>query len=152
VPPASRCILYDGMIIPMHDVVENEWLVPANPAVYDHAAAFAVHDVITWGLKTNNKAGDIVYLYTSVPGSRIAYKCVVEKAGVRPNERIGDEFWVEPFAYDASRKYINIRLLTRFADDDRLTLRYLVDNKLMKAAPQGPRHLDRKLSAFLGSI
>lgn len=136
----------------MNNLLEDEWLIPANMAVYNHAAAFTAHNVITWGLTTRNKVGDIIYIYVAAPSSRITYKCVVEKVDVQRNERLGDEFWVEPFAYDSSRNYINIRLLTKFADDQRLTLHYLINHNLLKAAPQGPRRLDEKLSMFLSDL
>jgi 5-methylcytosine-specific restriction protein A len=136
----------------MNPMLENEWLIPGNLSTYDHIGAFDKITVITWGVKTKIQVGDIVYLYTSAPNSRIAYRCVVEKINVHDKERLGDDFWVSPSRYDPSRNQINIKLLYKLPEDPRLTLRYLIAMKLLKAAPQGPRHLDQKLSAFLSKI
>jgi hypothetical protein len=136
----------------MNSMLDNEWLIPGNLATYDHIAAFDRKNVITWGVTTKIKIGDVVYIYTSASHSRIAYKCIVNKVKVQENERHGDEFWVPPSMFDPLRNQINLRLITKFADDTRLTLHYLKDKQLIKAAPQGPRRLDQNLSVFLNGI
>lgn len=133
-------------------LIENEWLIAANMAVYNHEAAFINQDVITWGLKTKHNVGEIIYIYVSAPTSRIVYKCVVEQVDVKKDERLGDEFWVRPFIYDDSRNYINIKLVVKYPDYNTLTLRYLIDNNIMRSAPQGPRHLSIVLSNHLNNI
>jgi hypothetical protein len=135
----------------VNNLLESEWLIPANLAVYDHAGAFA-QPVITWGLKTRNKIGDLIYIYVSAPESRIAYKCVVEKINVSNNERLGDEFWVGTNSFDPSRNQINIKLLSKLPFIKELKLYHLLAEGLIKAAPQGPRRLDNKLSKFLGDF
>jgi|ERR1035437_7605154 5-methylcytosine-specific restriction protein A len=133
----------------MSNLLENEWLIPANLSIYDHAAAFAAHPIITWGLTTKNKVGDLIYIYVSAPYSRIKYKCIVDRIDVPITERLGAEFWLEKF--NPNRNLVNLRLLS-ILEDDRLNLKYLLENRLMLSAPQGPRRVPSELNSFLSSL
>lgn len=57
--------------------VSYEWIVPANPRVYDIISHFENSDTIVWKQTADIRVGDIVYLYLGAPYSSILYQCKV---------------------------------------------------------------------------
>lgn len=53
----------------------KEWIVPANPKLYDIQHAFDQAEVIEWKQSSTVKAGDTVFLYVAAPVSAILYQC-----------------------------------------------------------------------------
>ncbi len=137
------------LIVTMNSLLDDEWFIPADRNIYDIDEAFKDLEVITWGVKTKNKLGDLIYIYLSAPDSRIGYRCIVEKINVPLDQVLGAAYWKYPSKQEISRNLINIRKIATLPMDERLTLRYLKSHSLMSAAPQGPRRLDARLSTFL---
>src|SRR5680860_375531 len=136
----------------MNNFVENEWIIPGNICDYDHVAAFKSQEVITCGLKLKNiKVGDVAYIYSSAPYSGIRYKCIVEKVDIKEDERLGDEFWLQPFVYNPGIRYVNIRLINEF-HNERLKLHCLKDNGFINNPPQRSGRIRQKLSELLNII
>jgi 5-methylcytosine-specific restriction protein A len=127
----------------------EEWLIASNASKYNIKDAFDSYETITWGLKSKLQVGCIVYIYVSAPESCIRYKCVVSKINVPESERLGAEYWIEPF--DPNRNLINLNLLTVF-HDERLQLQSLIDGGYIKSAPQGPRRVTNNLATLLDNI
>ncbi len=73
----------------MNSLLDDEWFIPAIRNIYDIDEAFKDLDVITWGVKTKNKLGDLIYIYLSAPDSRIGYRCIVEKINVPLDQVLG---------------------------------------------------------------
>lgn len=95
------------------------WLKPANPKKFDHNKAYEELEVLTWNTKTRNiNVGDIVYIYSSQPDSRITHKCIVEKVNVPKDEIIEGNQYVLSSDFDNSYKegknHINLRMIEKF--------------------------------------
>lgn len=63
----------------------KEWLIPANPGVYDVEQDFSADGAILWNQRGRFMKGDIVYMYMAAPCSEIMYKCIVDEADI-PDE------------------------------------------------------------------
>lgn len=114
----------------------REWLVPANPHMYDIEAAFALSDVIHWKQTSDIRPGDPVYLYVGAPVSAIRYQCVaVETDLPRPGEPEGSHV-----------RRMWIRLIRRYPDD-RYPLSRLREYGVLTV--RGPRGIPYGLSRLL---
>ncbi len=56
-----------------------DWIIPANPKLYDVPGEFAKTDVISWKQSSNIRPGDTVYIYFAAPCSSVLYRCKAEK-------------------------------------------------------------------------
>lgn len=54
---------------------ERDWLVPANPAVYDVEQDLGRDGHILWKQTARVQAGDTVYIYMAAPVSAVLYQC-----------------------------------------------------------------------------
>lgn len=117
--------------------VKSEWLVPANPKLFDVGEAFKQNNEIIWKQSSNIKAGDIIYLYIGSPVSAVKYKCKATKVNI-------------PYNYEDENikisKVMRIKLLKEY-DKDFLTFKRL--NNYGINAVRGPRNIPQKLSAML---
>lgn len=93
-----------------------EWIIAARKEVFDVDHAFDEGAEIPENRITNLKVGDLVYIYVTAPEARIKYKTICIK---------GDE--TSP---------LKLRFIAKLVDD-RLTLKYLKDNHMVKANIQG---------------
>ncbi|MCP1190819.1 HNH endonuclease [Cytobacillus firmus] len=128
------------------------WIISANPNVYDVVSAFNKFDVIDWRQSKNHEIGDIIYIYCSGSIRKIKFKCIVEDVNI-PWDQINDdkEFWIDKQEYlkSKTRKYMRLCLQQQI-DYDELTFENLKENGL-KGNLQGPMKLDSKLD-LLGFI
>ncbi len=62
----------------------KDWLIPANPALFDIEAEFARSDEIRWHQNMRVIAGDTVYIYVTAPVAAIRYRCDVLEADLTP--------------------------------------------------------------------
>lgn len=114
-------------------IVNQEWIVPANPKYFDLEKAFAESETICWKQSSNILVGDIIYLYVAAPVSAIQYQCKVVEVDI-------------PAQYDDGKVRMNrmmkIQLLHRFTKDQ-------LDFKKLNAhgvyAVRGPRHVPNSL-------
>lgn len=60
----------------------KEWLIPANPKIYDLEKAFSRCPDIMWHHSNSIKAGDTVYIYVGAPVSSVMYQCRAEEVGI----------------------------------------------------------------------
>lgn len=74
----------------------KDWIIPANPRVFDIDAALAANQgLLDWRVK-NVSEGDIVYIYKSRPDSCIRYMMEVVNANVPVSERLEQHrFWFD---------------------------------------------------------
>ena len=79
----------------------TDWLIPANPHVYDVERDFAATGIILWHRRTDVHAGDIVYLYMGAPVSAVRYRCVVTATDLPGRDEKG-------------RALMRLRLLCRY--------------------------------------
>ena len=129
----------------------NEWIIPANPKFYDHAGAFEKNGFIDWTQNVNFNIGDIVYIYSTMPEERIAYKAIVEKINLSEDETVDDSEFV--LTDDISKKrsessrYVRLKLQNSI-HDDRLKYGELAKNGLW-GRPQRAAHLSSELSKYV---
>ena len=59
------------------DLSPHDWLVPANPAIYDVIAGFVREPVHCWPMRKKLQEGDTVYIYYAAPWSCLIARCIV---------------------------------------------------------------------------
>lgn len=129
------------------------WLISANGTIYDHSASFKKRNYIDWRQSANYEIGDIIYIYSTRPLSKIEFKCIVEKNNMDFEDGTDDrEFWIEEKEYKKSQKgfYSRLRLIDTI-DSEGLILDKLKENGL-KAAPQGPMRLKGEILSYVESF
>lgn len=122
-----------------------EWIISANPKVYDVVRAFSKLDFIDWRQSSKHEIGDIIYIYCSGSLRKIMFKCQVVDINIPWEQIIEDiEFWLNKEEYDKSKKrnYMRLSLLEQVDSDD-LSLEKLREHGL-KGNIQGPMKLDSK--------
>ncbi|SMB89949.1 5-methylcytosine-specific restriction enzyme A [Desulfonispora thiosulfatigenes DSM 11270] len=126
------------------------WLISANGSIYRHSDAFEKMGYVDWRQTANYEVGDIIYIYSTRPLSKIEFKCIVEKIDIQFKDITDDkEFWINEDEYYKWKKrlYSRIRLIERTAGGN-LTLNKLKENGL-KAAPQGPIKLKDDILSYI---
>ena len=116
----------------------KEWMVPANPKIYDVEHAFDDGDIIDWKQGRGIKVGDIVFLYAAAPISAVLFRCKVTETDIA-------------YSYSDANLTINalmkIKLLKRYSKDD-FTFARLRDEYGVNAI-RGPRGIPNSLSSDL---
>ena len=129
------------------------WLISANPRIYDHASSFEDHRFIDWRQgQTKYSIGDIVYVYCAKPEQAIRYKCQVTRLSMSFDDiRDDKEYWVDNSEYEKSLGglFFRLELIDRL-DTNKLNLATLLDHGL-KAAPQSPVKLDGEILSCIES-
>ena len=129
----------------------REWLMSANPDIYDHANSFKTNEYIDWKANYNFEEGDIVYIYIGKPEQRIGYKTVVEKRNITYSERTNDsKFWKQDPGYSKDDLFVRL-ILVKTLNSKQLSLEELKKNGL-KAAPQGAMKIIEKLSEYINRV
>lgn len=124
----------------------TNWIMSANPTVFDHEAAFNKNGFIDWNQTRNFSVGDIVYIYCSKPVSRVMYMVEVEMVNMTYSQVVeSEEWWKIPPA--RKKRYMRLRLLSCI-DSEELSLSNLQKNG-MKYAPQSPSIVKEDLQEYL---
>ncbi|WP_228007834.1 HNH endonuclease [Kosakonia pseudosacchari] len=123
------------------------WLISANPKVYDHESSFNHSNSIDWRQgRTNYSIGDVVYIYVSHPDMHLRYKCIVQDVGLtRDNIRDDKSYWRDKDKYynSLNGRYVRLHLLNKISSSE-LSFNQLIKNG-MKQAPQSPIKLENNL-------
>lgn len=123
------------------------WLISANPRVYDHESSFDAFNSIDWHQgKVNYSIGDIVYIYVSRPDMHLKYKCIVQAVKLnRDSIRDDKSYWHDKEKYYNSLNglYVRLDLLNKLTSSE-LSYNELKKNG-MKQAPQSPIKLENNL-------
>ena len=64
-------------VIRKSGLAEHDWLLPANPAIYDALGAFRANPLHYWPTRKKMSKGDTVYLYYAAPYSCLILRCTV---------------------------------------------------------------------------
>ena len=96
-----------------------EWIIPCNPHYYDISAAFDKLETIDWRQSaTSINAGDTVYIYVGSPVQAVAFRCIVEKTGIRPEQvDRSDEEFSKGDQMDDYYQYMRVRLIEKYPTD-----------------------------------
>lgn len=116
------------------------WLISSNKKYFDLKGCLEKYGYVYWHRYYNYHNGDIIYIYSTKPDSRIIYKLEVEEALVTDKETIliGQEFSSEkdaPKYWDDAKEYTKFRLIAQ-TQSDVLDIENLMNNGL-NGAPQG---------------
>ncbi|MBR1777233.1 MAG: hypothetical protein IJ752_01430 [Alphaproteobacteria bacterium] len=65
-----------------HKTARFEWMVPANPKIFDIDEGFRQNPELDWKQTGHVHVGDLVYIYMAAPFSAILYQCEVTKTNV----------------------------------------------------------------------
>ena len=76
----EKCFIHKSKI-----KTKKEWLIPANPKIFDIDEGFRQTPELEWHQFGNVNEGDTIYIYMAAPISAIIYKCEVVKANLLPN-------------------------------------------------------------------
>lgn len=132
---ASRATLKSGRYLPA-----GEWIIPANPKVFDLEKAFAKSPVITWHQKNHFNAGDTIYIYMAAPIYSVLYKCQVLETDI-PDDPSGKA--------PTADRHMRIRLEGRYAPGE-LSREILKQHGVL--AVRSPRHMPPSLSRFIKQL
>lgn len=116
------------------------WLLPANSKYFDISGCLEQYSEIYWSQYYNIQAGDVVYLYSASPDSRVKYKFDVVAHDVKYTPDFDRErgFYVDEKDFESSKAHNRFLLLRRVAqsDSNRMSLVYLMEHGLA-IAPRG---------------
>lgn len=119
------------------------WIISANPEMYDHSSSFEHYGFIDWRQGTTKyNVGDTVYIYCTRPHKMIQYKCTVEAIDLEFSDiRDDEEYWKDKEEYQKSLsgKFIRLRLIGQISNDF-MKLDNLLQNGL-NAAPRRPNKI-----------
>lgn len=86
----------------------KDWLIPANPKIYDLEEGFSHDGTLLWKQSSGIRQGDNVYIYMGAPYSCILYRCSVTEDNV-------------PYSYEGEKitihKAMRLKLEQRFKPD-----------------------------------
>ena len=68
----------------------RNWIMSANPSIYDPQRAFAEQGYVDWKQTRNFEIGDVVYIYLTKPMATIRYRTTVEAVNIEPYV---DPYW-----------------------------------------------------------
>lgn len=126
------------------------WLISANPKVYDHAKSFSDYGYIDWKQTNNYQVGDTVYIYSAKPIKSIQYKAQIEKINIPFSEiRDDKEYWLDQNAYSEAKSGMYSRfILIEQISSEKMNLSELLNHGL-KAAPEKGKKLDGELLNYI---
>lgn len=109
--------------------VDDVWIVPCNPDLYDIVGAFKELDSIEWSQTTNTVKGDTVYLYVGGKYKSLMYKCEVTEADLIGNRSNNDLKFYKSLSKDDNSRYMILRLIEKY-DSKKYPLSELKENGL----------------------
>ena len=94
--------------------LDDVWIIPCNPKLYDIVAAFDNLDVIEWNQSTNTTVGDTVYIYVGEKYKSIMFKCEVIAADQYGNRSTDDYSYYKDLAKDPDARYMKLKLVEKY--------------------------------------
>ena len=128
----------------------QNWIISANPKMYDHTSAFAKWGYIDWRQDAKFMPGDIVYIYRGLPYQKVMYKTRVVKESMTFSECTDDrEYWYNVDEYEKAKggRYARLALIDQ-SDNDNLLLPLLKQHGL-KGAPQKQQRISDELANYI---
>lgn len=97
--------------------LDNTWVIPCNPKMYNIYDAFDHLSVIEWSQTNNVAVGDIIYIYVGGETKAILYKCEVIAADLKGNRTEEDAKYCKGLPPDPDGRYMRIKLLEKYPPD-----------------------------------
>jgi 5-methylcytosine-specific restriction enzyme A len=116
----------------------NTWIIPCNINYYDVVGAFNELNIVNWKQSTNIELGDIVFIYTTKPYSRITHKCKVLEVNLNRPYIEDINYIIDSSPYRNNGRYMTLKLIKTIDGAD---LDWLKKQGL-KGSIQGPRKIN----------
>lgn len=133
---------------PISSRLDNVWIIPSNPKLYDVVGAFNKVDVIEWSQPNNTTVGDTVYLYVGGECKSIMYKCEVIASNLIGNRSFDDIEFYKGLEKSDDVRFMRIKLIEKYPAG-KYPLKELRENGLTsvqgrsKATVQLMKYLDK---------
>ena len=127
------------------------WIVPTNNKFFRIDDLLAERNQVYWRQMNRFAPGDVVFLYSSSPQSRIAYQMEVIKVGIPSTDcDTNESYWVNKTDYQKSLSAprAELRLIYRFPPTPGLQLKQLKENGL-KSQLQGTVSVEGDFLKFI---
>lgn len=130
------------------------WIIPFNPNYFRLADCLREQGFVEWTQRYKYAIGDIVYIYSAKPDSRILYKMEVTATNLSAEE-CGDDsqYLTNPMKANSNNDIpLGFRMIPLAENtSDKLTLEDLLENGL-KWVPQGGLKVREPLLTYIQSI
>lgn len=132
------------------------WILPSNSSRFRIHEYLEKHDIVDWKQYNNFAEGDILFMYSTAPESKVQYMFRTIRTEVTSSEYINDKgYWSDESEYEEGQKhnrYVRLKLITQLGEnDDRLSLEVL--KKLGVTQVQSPSQIkDQKSIDFILNI
>lgn len=126
--------------------VEDVWVIPCNPKLYDIVGAFEKLDTIDWSQTNNISVGDTVYIYVGGDYKAILYKCEVLETELYGDRSTEDLEFNKDLEIKSDVRYMRLRLVEQY-DKERFPLNELRKHGLINV--QGRSKATLKLLNYL---
>ena len=143
----------------IHTALRNEansWILPANQKFFDVDGCLAKYGEVYWTQNNKLQKGDIVYLYSSNPDSRIKYKLSVDAHDVQYCSDFDKEleFYVDKNDFEVAKNHNRFAVLKLIAisHSNKMSLAHLMENGLSFAPRGGINLSNTKTSELLKYI
>lgn len=131
------------------------WIIPYNPNHFRLDDCLREQDFVEWTQRYKYKVGDIVFIYSSRPDSRILYKMEVVAINLSDSECVDDSRYLkQPFKTESNTDNTKLGLrMIPLAENttEKLTLNDLLEHGL-KWVPQGGVKVKEPLLSYILSI
>ena len=130
------------------------WIIPFNPNYFRLADCLREQGYVEWTQRYKYQIGDIVFIYSSKPDSKLLYKMEVTATNLSANECADDrKYLLKPSEVDANANIpLGFRMVPLAENtSDKLTLNDLLEHGL-KWVPQGGLKVKEPLLSYICSV
>ena len=96
--------------------LDDVWIIPCNPKLYDIVGAFNNLDVIEWSQPNNTAIGDTVYIYVGGEFKSIMYKCEVTAMDLYGNRAQDDIEYYHGLEKREDVRYMKLKLIEKYSE------------------------------------
>jgi len=94
--------------------LDDVWVIPCNPDLYDIVEAFENLSIIEWNQTNNTSVGDTVYIYVGKTYKSIMFKCEVIAADLLGNRSTDDYSYYKKLVKDLDARYMKLKLVEKY--------------------------------------
>ena len=130
------------------------WIIPFNPNYFRLADCLREQGYVEWTQRYKYQIGDIVFIYSSKPDSKLLYKMEVTATNLSASECADDrKHLLNPSEVDANADIpLGFRMIPLAENtSDKLTLNDLLEHGL-KWVPQGGLKVKEPLLSYICSV
>ena len=99
------------------------WVIPSNSSKFHIHDYLVNHDIVDWKQYNNFAEGDILFMYSTAPESKVRYMFRVIKTEIPSSECISDrDYWTDESELEQGLKhnrYVRLKLIAQLSEDDK---------------------------------